>query len=95
MIDFGLFHVPLEVINWLLVMTAFLLAVLYIGVEILGAIAGVVAVILSLRSLLYDHTLTFAGIELGFYMCWIVLIVGTYLAYRGLMGVLEPTVTER
>lgn len=89
MMDFGLFQVPGEVINWMAITTACVIALMYIGIEIISAIGGVVVVIFALRSLLYNEPLSVAGFEFGTYACITVLLLGLYLAYQGVRGFLE------
>lgn len=83
MIDLGFAHIPLEAINVIVIVTAILLAVRYIGFDIFAAISGLTAVIYGGRIMLHKYEVVIAGHTLGPYEAALLVIVGAFLLYRG------------
>lgn len=83
MIDLGFVQLPLEAINVLVIMTALMLAVNYIGFDVIGAIGGVLAIVFGVRIALYEYEVFVAGYMLGIYEACLLMIVGAFLIYRG------------
>lgn len=91
MIDLGFVTVPFDVINWMIIVTACILAAMYIGFEVLSAIGGTIMVALSLRSLLSEEPMIVVDYDVGVFGALLILFVGVYLAYRGTVGFMSST----
>jgi len=83
MIDLGFILLPFEAINIIFITTAILLAAMYIGFDIIAAIAGMISVAYGFRVIKYDYEIMISNYIIGQYEAALLIIVGLFLIYRG------------
>ena len=91
MIDLGFTIVPLDVISWMAITTACLLAIMYIGFEVISAVGGIIMAVVALRRLVDEEPLVIMDYSVGPFGATFILIAGVYLAYRGATGFLNAS----